>query len=418
MRIKKLDLEEDRKKGWPIIGSEDGGGGDGDGVSNMKSREVIGESVVLEEKGEEFGLNSKEDEVVPRVEDVSLVDGVLEGAFGGEGDDDFAMGEVSLKGWMKKLECKPWIVVELKMKKTMEKNDMQRRMQDYMALKMTHNKACDRDMPGDDPGCLQDRKHSRMISTQEEIEHLYKKHEIWTQKRSNMDFKTFYGVTTSQRLRRNIVKARMVITKLVIDPCILALLKVSFDPVSPFIRQTAEIRITKDTLTSRLLSNWDPWNYKTDLEYIGDDVDINTLTMEQYMALIQDNIRRVVKPEIDGDVKFEINGNFMWELRRKLFKDILPVECSTLKDSIPLMTPTLALKSIQVMADHSHNWYDEENTRERINDSHDGVDTQKLKENIHAIQASFKNYKGAHLTKECPLKKVLGIKCLSHSHCQ
>ncbi|GJT65722.1 hypothetical protein Tco_1017202 [Tanacetum coccineum] len=81
-----------------------------------------GEGVVPEEKGEEFGLDSKEDEVVPRVEDVFLVDRVLKGVFDGEGDGDFDMGEG--KGWMKKLECKPWIVVEVKkMKKTMEKNE-------------------------------------------------------------------------------------------------------------------------------------------------------------------------------------------------------------------------------------------------------------------------------------------------------
>ncbi|GKA11707.1 oligopeptide transporter [Tanacetum coccineum] len=43
--------------------------------------------------------------------------------------------------------------------------------------------------------------------------------------------------------------------------------------------------------------------------------------MEQYLALIQDNIRPgVVKPEISDDVKFEINSNFMRELRRKPFK--------------------------------------------------------------------------------------------------
>ncbi|GKE28866.1 hypothetical protein Tco_1444250, partial [Tanacetum coccineum] len=54
---------------------------------------------------------------------------------------------------------------------------------------------------------------------------------------------------------------------------------------------------------------------------MGDDVDINTLTMEQYLALIYDNIRPgFVKPEIDDDVKFEINGNFTRELRCKLFK--------------------------------------------------------------------------------------------------
>ncbi|GJZ87837.1 hypothetical protein Tco_0659619 [Tanacetum coccineum] len=39
------------------------------------------------------------------------------------------------------------------------------------------------------------------------------------------------------------------------------------------------------------------------------------------------------------------------------------------------------------MADHSHNWYDVATTRERINDCSDNVDTKKLKENIHVIQA-------------------------------
>ncbi|GKB72672.1 hypothetical protein Tco_0934084 [Tanacetum coccineum] len=54
---------------------------------------------------------------------------------------------------------------------------------------------------------------------------------------------------------------------------------------------------------------------------MGDDVDINTLTMEQYPTLIQDNIRPgIVKPKIGDGVEFEINGNFIKELRRKLFK--------------------------------------------------------------------------------------------------
>ncbi|GJT84134.1 reverse transcriptase domain-containing protein, partial [Tanacetum coccineum] len=75
------------------------------------------------------------------------------------------------------------------------------------------------------------------------------------------------------------------------------------------------------------------------------------------------------------------------------------------KGFIPLMTPTQALISIQVMAEHSHNWYDEATTRERINDSPNNVDTKKPKENIHAIQASFKNCEGAHLTMEYPLEK-------------
>ncbi|GJY53901.1 integrase, catalytic region, zinc finger, CCHC-type containing protein [Tanacetum coccineum] len=53
---------------------------------------------------------------------------------------------------------------------------------------------------------------------------------------------------------------------------------------------------------------------------MGDDVDINTLTIEHYLALIQDNNRPgIVKPKIGDDVKFKINSNFMRELRHKLF---------------------------------------------------------------------------------------------------
>ncbi|GKD50582.1 hypothetical protein Tco_1279558 [Tanacetum coccineum] len=65
------------------------------GASIRLSRKMLfgcGKDVVLEEKREELGLDS-EDEFVPRVEDVSLVDGVLEGTFGGEGGDDFVVGE-------------------------------------------------------------------------------------------------------------------------------------------------------------------------------------------------------------------------------------------------------------------------------------------------------------------------------------
>ncbi|GKA06950.1 hypothetical protein Tco_0686174 [Tanacetum coccineum] len=69
------------------------------------------------------------------------------------------------------------------------------------------------------------------------------------------------------------------------------------------------------------------------------------------------------------------------------------------------MTPARALKSIQVMAGHSHSWYDGVTTRESINDHSDNVDTKKLRENIHAIQIGCKICEGAHLTKECPLKK-------------
>ncbi|GKB20804.1 hypothetical protein Tco_0854727 [Tanacetum coccineum] len=53
---------------------------------------------------------------------------------------------------------------------------------------------------------------------------------------------------------------------------------------------------------------------------LEDDVDISALTMEQYIALIPDDIEPgIVNPKIGDDVEFEINANFMRELRRKLF---------------------------------------------------------------------------------------------------
>ncbi|GJR75056.1 hypothetical protein Tco_0087421 [Tanacetum coccineum] len=58
------------------------------------------------ERGEECGFDSKEDEVVPKVKDVSLVDGVFDGALGGDGDEDFAIGEGGLydEAWVKAME--------------------------------------------------------------------------------------------------------------------------------------------------------------------------------------------------------------------------------------------------------------------------------------------------------------------------
>ncbi|GJR84793.1 hypothetical protein Tco_0155578 [Tanacetum coccineum] len=50
-----------------------------------------------------------------------------------------------------------------------------------------------------------------------------------------------------------------------------------------------------------------------------DDVDISALTMEQYIDLIPDDIKPgIVNPKIGDGVEFEINANFIRELRRKL----------------------------------------------------------------------------------------------------
>ncbi|GKA31424.1 hypothetical protein Tco_0717729 [Tanacetum coccineum] len=50
------------------------------------------------------------------------------------------------------------------------------------------------------------------------------------------------------------------------------------------------------------------------------EVDINTLMMEQYLALTRGNhAPSVVKPEIGGNVNFEIKSQFMRELREDTF---------------------------------------------------------------------------------------------------
>ncbi|GKE02392.1 hypothetical protein Tco_1390375 [Tanacetum coccineum] len=68
---------------------------------------------------------------------------------------------------------------------------------------------------------------------------------------------------------------------------------------------------------------------------------------------------------------------------------------------ILMMTPAQALKSIQVMADHSHNWYNGATTWQRSSHNSDdtavitnrvdslGCDIQQLRESIHAIQVGF-----------------------------
>ncbi|GJR91536.1 ribonuclease H-like domain-containing protein [Tanacetum coccineum] len=215
------------------------------------------------------------------------------------------------------------------------------------------------------------------------------------------------------------------------------------DHVNPVIRLPLEHGI------SRVLGKDDHSNPNMEV-----DVDISTLVIEQYLALIRDDIRPgVVKPEIGLEVGKNVSSwidhtwvfekEFIWQycspfktakkleeihnfkqeidetlyhawerysdlLYRCLQHDLncqqkvhifytgLDISTHRMLDSrgfITLMTPTQALISIQVMTDHSHNWYDETTTKEKINESSDNVD---------AIQESFKE---AHPTKECPLKK-------------
>ncbi|GJS56386.1 hypothetical protein Tco_0629748 [Tanacetum coccineum] len=75
------------------------------------------------------------------------------------------------------------------------------------------------------------------------------------------------------------------------------------DHVNPIIRLLIEHGISKGTRIGTMAG-----------------VDITTLTMEQYLALSRENQEPVVvKPEIGGNVNFEIKSQFMRELREDTF---------------------------------------------------------------------------------------------------
>ncbi|GJR76909.1 ribonuclease H-like domain-containing protein [Tanacetum coccineum] len=88
--------------------------------------------------------------------------------------------------------------------------------------------------------------------------------------------------------------------------------------------------------------------------YMEDDVDISALTMEQFIALIPDDIKpRIVNPKIGDDVEFEINANFMRELRRKLFagtddEDTYEYECTVLEILDPFHFPGVTHDAIML----------------------------------------------------------------------
>nr|GEV62490.1 hypothetical protein [Tanacetum cinerariifolium] len=196
-----------------------------------------------------------------------------------------------------------------------------------------------------------------------------------------------------------------------------------------------------------------------------DDVDINTLTIEQYLAWVQDDTRPgVVKHKNGNDVEFEINSNFMRELRRKFFKDtddkdahehvrrVLEIVdlfhfLGVTHDTVMLRVFSItfkgpALRWINRLSAGSITTWDllekafirkycphfktakklERNPQfqtrggrvvvscmgkiqERIDGSSDDVDIKKLDENIHVFQVSCKTCEGMHLTEDCTLRK-------------
>ncbi|GKE33397.1 putative reverse transcriptase domain-containing protein, partial [Tanacetum coccineum] len=162
-------------------------------------------------------------------------------------------------------------------------------------------------------------------------------------------------------------------------------------------------------------------------------VDVNTLTMEQYLALSRENqAPGKVKPEIRGNVNFEIKI-FPFTLTRaaKRWVDRLAPRTINTWDLLKkafiqrYCPPSMTAKQLEDIhnlkqeGDESLYQAWERSTSRNIesSSSNDGLaalmnkldnlgrDMKKLKESVHAIQDGCKICKGPHLDKECPLNE-------------
>nr|GEV28925.1 hypothetical protein [Tanacetum cinerariifolium] len=137
-------------------------------------------------------------------------------------------------------------------------------------------------------------------------------------------------------------------------------------------------------------------------------VDINTLTMEQYLALSRENkAPGMVKPEMRGNVNFEIKSQFIWVDR------LTPGAINTWKLLKKAFTQRYCLSS--KTPKHLEDIYNFKNMRSSSDTDglvvviskldNLGRDMKKLKENVHAIQVGCQICEGPHLDKECSLNK-------------
>ncbi|GJT17443.1 hypothetical protein Tco_0876149 [Tanacetum coccineum] len=174
-------------------------------------------------------------------------------------------------------------------------------------------------------------------------------------------------------------------------------------------------------------------------------VDVDTLTMEQYLALSRENqASGVVKPEIGGIVNFKIKSQFVRELRKDTFSknknedahdhidwglsivglfNIPGVSKDALEDihnsskkatnnyikprssimtcytNALLMTSIIIKRNIGSSSSND-GLVDLVNMLENL-----GRDMKKLKESVHTIQVGCQICEGPHLDKICPLNE-------------
>ncbi|GJS51114.1 hypothetical protein Tco_0624476 [Tanacetum coccineum] len=179
-------------------------------------------------------------------------------------------------------------------------------------------------------------------------------------------------------------------------------------------------------------------------------VDVDTLTMEQYLALLQENqAPGVVKPEIRGNVNFKIKSQFMHELREDTYPENKDEDVTiTLIGSSTSSAYSIFLESLKTQScseffplplpePQKDGWTDspqelsipgislKRNLSKCIahlpnigsSSSHDGLaalvnkldnlgrDMKKLKESVHAIQIGCQFCEGPHLDKDYPFNE-------------
>ncbi|GKE26910.1 hypothetical protein Tco_1442294 [Tanacetum coccineum] len=152
--------------------------------------------------------------------------------------------------------------------------------------------------------------------------------------------------------------------------------------------------------------------------------------MEQYLALTRGNqAPGVVKPEIEGNVNFEIKSQFMRELKEYTFSrnknDGAHEHMERVLDIVSLFNiPRVSHGVVMLcvfpitLTGAAKRWLDR--LPQGIVDSWDllkkafiqslGRDMKKLKENVHAIQVGCQIFGGVHLDKDCPLMSVEEVK--------
>ncbi|GKB69300.1 reverse transcriptase domain-containing protein, partial [Tanacetum coccineum] len=125
------------------------------------------------------------------------------------------------------------------------------------------------------------------------------------------------------------------------------------------------------------------------------EIDIKTLTLEQYPALNRNNSQVGVKrPEIEKNIVFEIKSQLLRELRENTFSRGKTKDAMEHEHPRDGLTTAEALESIQEIVEHSHRWRKEESNKKTSNNSFSTIidklknlnhDMNNLRENIHKM---------------------------------